>query len=125
MCAVDRQRAAAGAGDPLRSQLEDYKKTLLERLRNESLLPVPILLYWAVNDPQAPALKNGVALYDILTLKHPNVRMILVNKAGLFDFREYPDEFNQNIINFIEYEDKKATDRQRQKPTKTFSVAQA
>jgi hypothetical protein len=51
--------------------------------------------------------------------------MILVNKAGLFHFREYPDEFNQNIINFIEYEDKKDTDRQRQKPTKTFSVAQA
>jgi pimeloyl-ACP methyl ester carboxylesterase len=109
MCAVDRQRAAAG--DPLRSQFEDYKQTLLERLRNESLLPMPILLQWAVNDPQAPAPKNGVALYVILTQKHPGVRMILVTKAGHSHFREYPEEFNQNILNFIEYWDKKDTDR--------------
>jgi 2-hydroxy-6-oxonona-2,4-dienedioate hydrolase len=93
----------AGAGEPLGSQWPEYKKKLLQRLKNEVLLPMPTLLYWAVNDPQAPALKSGVALYAILAEKHPNVRLLITNKAGHFHFREYPEEFNQNVTNFIDY----------------------
>jgi len=96
-------KVKAGAGEPLLSQFNSYKKSLHERLEKEFLLPMPILLYWAEDDPQAPAMKNGVALYNILAVKHPNVRMIIVNKAGHFHFREYPDEFNANVINFIDY----------------------
>jgi hypothetical protein len=29
--------------------------------------------------------------------------MTIVNKAGHLHFREYPDEFNTNMINFIDY----------------------
>lgn len=29
--------------------------------------------------------------------------MITVNKAGHFHFREYPEEFNDNVIHFIDY----------------------
>jgi pimeloyl-ACP methyl ester carboxylesterase len=102
-------RKAAGAGGPGSNGFvdgvawEEYKKTLHERLRNEALLQMPVLLYWAVNDPQAPALKNGVALYDILTEKHPNTRMMIVNKAGHFWWREHPDEFTYGLIGFIDY----------------------
>jgi pimeloyl-ACP methyl ester carboxylesterase len=35
--------------------------------------------------------------------KNPRVRMVTVNKAGHFHFREYPDEFNYTVTNFIEY----------------------
>lgn len=100
---VTISKMKAHAGEPLRSQFEQYKKDMLEHLRGQQLLPMPILLYWAVNDPQAPALKNGIALYQILAEKHPNVRMILVNKAGHFHFREYPEEFDRNITNFIDF----------------------
>jgi pimeloyl-ACP methyl ester carboxylesterase len=93
----------AGAGEPLSGQFEQYKESLHERLRNEVLLPMPVLLYWAKNDPQAPALKNGVAFFEILAAKQPNVRMIIVNNAGHFHFREYPDQFNNNVTNFIDY----------------------
>jgi hypothetical protein len=27
--------------------------------------------------------------------------MIIVNKAGHFHFREYPEEFNHNVIHFL------------------------
>lgn len=29
--------------------------------------------------------------------------MIIVNKAGHFHYRAYPEEFNYNVINFIDY----------------------
>jgi pimeloyl-ACP methyl ester carboxylesterase len=95
------EKIRAGAGEPLSGQFEEYKKSLHDRLRNEVLLTMPVLLYWAKNDPQAPALKNGVAFFDIMAAKQPHVQMIVVNNAGHFHFREYPEEFNSNVINFI------------------------
>ncbi len=109
-------KMAAGAGEPLRSQFEEYKKRLHERLRNGPVLPMPVLLYWAVNDPQAPALRNGVALFEILAEHHPNVRLQIINKAGHFFFREYPEEFNHSVISFIDH-----WDRQPTGPTETES----
>jgi 2-hydroxy-6-oxonona-2,4-dienedioate hydrolase len=92
----------AGAGEPLESQFSDWKKQVHERLKAEGGMRVPTLLYWGRNDPSA-ILKAGLELYDVLAEQNPNVRMITVNKAGHFHFREYPDEFNQNLINFIDY----------------------
>ena len=34
---------------------------------------------------------------------NPKVRMIVANHAGHFHYREYPEEFNRNVINFIEH----------------------
>ena len=33
----------------------------------------------------------------------PMVRMIVINKADHFDFRQYVEEYNMNIANFIDY----------------------
>ena len=63
---------------------------------------MPVLLYWGRNDPSA-MIGNGWALFDVLGAKNPRVRMITVNDAGHFHFREYPDEFNYNVIKFIDY----------------------
>ena len=51
----------------------------------------------------AGPLARGLALYDIIAVQNPKVRMIIVNKADHFDFRLYPDEYNNHIASFIEF----------------------
>lgn len=86
-----------------RDSFAALKASLHERLKKEFLLPMPTLLFWAMNDPQAPAMENGIAFYSILAEKHPNVRLVIINKAGHFSFREKPEEFNSHIIAFTDY----------------------
>ncbi len=102
---VARLNAAAGqnADNGVNFDWNGYKKELYARLRKETLLPFPVLLYWAVNDPQAPAFKNGVMLYDIIADKHPNARLNIVNKASHFWWREYPEEFVYGVSSFIDF----------------------
>ena len=50
-------------------------------------------------------LARGLALYDIIAVQNPKVRMIVMNKADHFDFRLYPDEYNDHIVDFIDYWD--------------------
>lgn len=95
-------KIAAGAGEPLRSQFNDWKKGIHERMRREALLQVPTLLYWGRNDPSA-MLRNGLALFDIIAEKNPRLRMVIANHAGHFHYREYPQEFNRNVINFVDH----------------------
>jgi 2-hydroxy-6-oxonona-2,4-dienedioate hydrolase len=100
-------KVKAGAGAPLFDMRPDsgypqWKMAWLDRVKNEGLVKVPVLLYWGRNDPSA-MIANGWGLYDIIGEKNPKVRMITVNKAGHFHFREYPEEFNYNVINFINY----------------------
>ncbi len=107
-------KVKAGAGAPLydmrpNSEFPQWKMQFLDKIKNEGVLQVPILLYWARNDPSA-VIENGRALFDVLGAKNRRVRMITVNDAGHFHFREYPDEFNSNIISFIDYWDKHADD---------------
>ncbi|MGH9689596.1 MAG: alpha/beta fold hydrolase [Candidatus Acidiferrales bacterium] len=100
-------KVKAGAGAPLfdmrpNSGFNAWKVPQLERIQNEGTLQVPVLLYWGHDDPSA-ILARGLDLYNVLAAKNPRVRMIIVNKAGHFHFREYPEEFNYNVTNFIEY----------------------
>lgn len=95
-------KIAGGAGEPLRSRFNEWKQHLHERVMNEGLLQMPVLLYWGRNDPSA-MLKGGLALYDVIAATNSNVRMIIANHAGHFHYREYPEEFNQNVINFIDH----------------------
>jgi len=65
----------------------------------EGRLQTPTLLYWGKNDPSAiPAL--GLALFDMISEKNPRARMLIVNNAGHFHYREHPEEFTRNVINF-------------------------
>jgi len=95
----------AGAGEPLASQFNDWKKTVLQRVKDEGILQMPVLLYWGNNDPSA-VLSRGLDLFEVISEKNPRTRMYIVNKAGHFHYREYPDEFNRNIIAFIDYWEK-------------------
>lgn len=97
-----REKIAAGAGEPLRSEFNEWKKTVHERVRTEDILQMPVLLYWGKNDPSA-MLRNGMALLEVIAARNPNVRMIIANDSGHFHYREHPEEWNQNVINFIDY----------------------
>jgi 2-hydroxy-6-oxonona-2,4-dienedioate hydrolase len=98
-------KVKAGAGAPLfdmrpNSSFPEWKTKWLDRVKDEGILQVPVLLYWGRNDPSA-TIQNGWGLFDVLGEKNPRVRMIIVNKAGHFHFREYPEEFNHNVIHFL------------------------
>ncbi len=93
-------RVAAGAGEPLRSGFNDWKKQVHERIRSEDVLQMPVLLYWGRNDPSA-MLRNGMALLEVVGARNPHVRMVIANHAGHFHYREYPEEFNLNLMNFL------------------------
>jgi 2-hydroxy-6-oxo-6-(2'-carboxyphenyl)-hexa-2,4-dienoate hydrolase len=104
------EKIKAGAGErsgttPVDSPFNVYKRNLLARVQNEpNVLPFPVLIIWGHDEHSVP-LGRGLALYDIIAVQNPLVRMIVVNKADHFDFRLYPDEYNDHIVDFIDYWD--------------------
>jgi len=94
----------AGAGRPLSSYpyFNKWKMGVLDRIRTEDILQVPVLLYWARNDPSA-IWEQGRALFDVIGARNPRVRMLTTNKAGHFHFRENPKEWNFHVTRFIQY----------------------
>jgi 2-hydroxy-6-oxonona-2,4-dienedioate hydrolase len=66
----------------------------------EGRLQTPTLLYWGKNDPSA-ILPLGLALFDMIAEKNKRARMFIVNDAGHFHYREHPQEFARNVINFM------------------------
>lgn len=67
----------------------------------EGRLQVPTLLFWAATDPSA-ILEQGLKLFDIIREKTPRTQMHVVSRGGHFHYREYPEEFNTVVTNFIE-----------------------
>ncbi len=107
------EKVKAGAGErsgttPMDSQFNVYKRNLLARIQNDpQALQVPVLIIWGHDDHSVP-LARGEALYDIIAVQNPRVRMVIVNKADHFDFRLYPDEYNDHIVDFIDYWDRQS-----------------
>jgi pimeloyl-ACP methyl ester carboxylesterase len=102
------EKIKAGAGErsgttPVDSPFNVYKRDLLARIQNQpDVLPFPVLIIWGHDEHSVP-LVRGLALYDLIAVQNPKVRMIIVNKADHFDFRLYPDEYNDHIVDFIDY----------------------
>jgi 2-hydroxy-6-oxonona-2,4-dienedioate hydrolase len=106
-----RAKLNAGAGEPLRTkEFPAYRERMLNRVKDEGVLQMPVLLYaakndvldWGVNDSTAK-LQRELTLFDVLAAKNTKVRMIIQNNAGHFMYREYPEQFNQDLIGFIDY----------------------
>jgi 2-hydroxy-6-oxonona-2,4-dienedioate hydrolase len=106
-----RTKLNAGAGEPLRTkEFPAYREKMLNRVKDDGVLQMPVLLYaakndvldWGVNDPTAK-LQRELALFDILAAKNTKVRMVIQNNAGHFMYREYPEQFNQDLVGFIDY----------------------
>jgi pimeloyl-ACP methyl ester carboxylesterase len=97
-------KAGAGADLATPGGFNQWKAEWYARIRKEGVLQMPVLIYWGSNDPSAP-IANGRALYDAIAEKNPRVRMITVDKAGHFPFREYPEDFVSKVTNFIDHAD--------------------
>lgn len=103
-------KVASGAGEPLRSQAGTFKTTTLQRIRDQGLGSMPVLLYWDTDDPSAILkggsgavdMMGGLALFDLLAAKSKNVRLLISKGGGHFPYRLHTEEFNQNLANFID-----------------------
>jgi 2-hydroxy-6-oxonona-2,4-dienedioate hydrolase len=96
----------AGAGGELATAqgFNQWKTEWYARIKKEGVLQMPVLIYWGLNDPAAPA-ANGRALYDLIAAQNTHVKLITAEKAGHFPFREYPERFVSDVTNFTDHPD--------------------
>jgi 2-hydroxy-6-oxonona-2,4-dienedioate hydrolase len=102
----------AGAGGELATAdgFNRWKAEWYARIAKESVLQVPVLIYWGKDDPLSPP-ADGQALYNLLAKDNPRVRIITLDKAGHFPFREFPEKFVDDVTTFIQLaESQKDTD---------------
>jgi pimeloyl-ACP methyl ester carboxylesterase len=100
--AQETRRAWKNGGEArFNSTLAEQKQETL-RWFQEGKLQKPILLYWGRNDPTA-VLSLGLGLYELIAEANERTRMFIVNRAGHFHYREYPEEFSLNVTTFIKY----------------------
>ena len=78
---------------------ERQKEETLRRLKSGNL-KVPSLLIWGYNDGSA-IIQNGMALFRIIAEGNSKARMYIMNRAGHYNYRELPEEFNQVVVAFI------------------------
>lgn len=93
----------SGAGGELATPdgFNRWKAEWFDRIKKEAVLEMPVLIYWGQDDIAAPvataqALRESIAVSDV------HVHMIVVEKAGHFPFREYPERFVSDCTNFID-----------------------
>jgi 2-hydroxy-6-oxonona-2,4-dienedioate hydrolase len=93
----------AGAGGELATEdgFNKWKTEWFARIAKEGVLQMPVLIYWGKNDPLSPP-ANGQALYDLLAKNNPRVRITILDKAGHFPFREFPEKFVDGVSSFIQ-----------------------
>ena len=80
-----------------------------ERARAEGM-KMPVLIYsgrqdtldWDARDPHS-MMKGELGFFDIVGAKTTRVKMIVVNEGGHFMYREHPEQFNADLIAFIEF----------------------
>lgn len=86
-----------------------YRERALAKAR-EGALQVPILIFagkqdtlsWDADDPHA-MMERELGFFDVIGAANRQVKMVLINEAGHFPYREHPDEFNAEVTQFIEY----------------------
>lgn len=82
--------------------VNDWKPEAHRKIQEDRVLQMPVLLYWGRNDPTA-WLPSGLALFEMIAETNSRTRMIIANEAGHFHYREHPEEFSRNVINFIDH----------------------
>lgn len=105
-----RKHVLAAAGDAERERTANYRQKAWDRVRDEGALKMPVLMYagkndvldWGKDEPTA-MLRGELGLFDIIGAKNPNVKMVVVNEGGHFMYREHPEEFNQDLISFVDF----------------------
>ncbi len=107
-----RQRMAAlRAARPgwIERENEQYRQQAWEKARSGAL-QVPILIYaakqdtlgWDADDPYS-MLRGELGFFDIVGAKNPRVTLVVVNEAGHFPYREHPEQFNADLMHFLDF----------------------
>jgi pimeloyl-ACP methyl ester carboxylesterase len=86
-----------------------YREQAWEKARN-GVLQMPILILaakqdtlgWDAADPHS-MMRGELGFFDIVGAKNPRVKMVIVNEAGHFPYREHPEQFNADLIHFIDF----------------------
>ena len=102
-----RNKINAGAGRSF--DFPAFKQKMLDKIRDEGALQMPVLLVagkndvldWSIKDDTAK-LRGEMALFDIIAAKNTKVQMIVISNGGHFMYREHPDEFNAYLTTFID-----------------------
>jgi pimeloyl-ACP methyl ester carboxylesterase len=88
----------------------EYWAPHLERIRDEGVPDVPIMLVcgqhdnldWDAGD-RAPGMKGCLSLFNTLGSNNDKVKLVAYNAAGHFPYRELPEQFNSDLVNYIRY----------------------
>ncbi len=72
------------------------------RILTQDILQMPVLLYWAQNDPSVLPMQ-AYSFFNILAETNPNARLLFTNRGGHFHYREQPEEFVHNVTSFIDF----------------------
>ncbi|MEW5984558.1 MAG: alpha/beta hydrolase [Acidobacteriota bacterium] len=86
-----------------------YRARAWEQARN-GRLQMPILLFtgkqdtlsWDADEPYAMH-RGELGFFDIVGAKNSRVKLVIVNEAGHFPYREHPDQFNAALTQFIDF----------------------
>lgn len=86
-----------------------FRERMWSRAR-DGALQMPILIYaakqdtlsWDADDPHA-MMRGELGFFDIIGAKNPRVKMIVVNDAGHFPYREHPEQFNADLAAFVDF----------------------
>ncbi len=105
-----RAKVVALSNDAWRAMNDAFRQKAWDRVRNDGVLTMPVLMYggkqdvldWAQADGAA-SLAGELALFDMIGAKHPKVSMVVANEGGHFMYREHPEQFNADLIGFIDF----------------------
>ena len=105
-----RAKVVALSNDAFRAAQTAYRQQAWDLCRTSGVLQMPVLLVagkqdvldWGQAD-QTAQLRGELGLFDIIGAKNAKVKMVVVNQAGHFPYREHPEEFNADLIGFIDF----------------------
>jgi len=107
-----RERMAAlraANPDGRREQNRAYMLQAWEKARAGALqMPIMLLtakqdtLSWDADDPHA-MMRRELGFFDIVGANNPRVKLVIINDAGHFPYREHPQLFNAELTHFIHY----------------------
>jgi 2-hydroxy-6-oxonona-2,4-dienedioate hydrolase len=84
---------------PFEAHLQKQKAETFDLIRDRGMQK-PTLVIWSFNDPTA-VLERGQALFAMIADKEPRAQMHVINKAGHFNYREHPKEFNAVLQSWV------------------------
>lgn len=105
-----RAKYAARAAQAQGQQTNTYRQRMWDRARNDGVLQMPILIYaakqdtlsWDADDPHA-MMRGELGFFDVIGAKNERVKMIVINEGGHFMYREHPEQFNADLVQFIDF----------------------